>query len=264
MLIDAAKETLYKFDSYIQTHQPKSVLCAPIIYQRKSIGIVYLENNLVAGAFTREGLKILEMLTAQAAIAIANARFYAGEQDKSRQLAESLENLQKYQVELAQKEEEYRTIFESVADGLALVDMETGKFVAVNPVFCEMYGYSVEELLNLHPSTLLHPKYLHLFDEFIATVTSRQEFYCQTVMRRKDGTEFDIEVRAKFFEYRGKPHALSISRDISQRKAAEKALQTSETQLREKAENLEAILIELQQTQAQLVQTEKISQLVRL
>ena len=264
VLIDAAKETLYKFDSYIQTHQPKSVLCAPIIYQGKSIGIVYLENNLVAGAFTREGLKILEMLTAQAAIAIANARFYAGEQDKSRQLAESLENLQKSQVELAQKEEEYRTIFESVADGLTLVDLETGKFVAVNPVVCEMYGYSAEQFLRLNPVTLLHPKYLHLFNEFIATVNSGQEFYCQTVVRRKDGTEFDIEVRAKFFEYRGKPHALSIIRDISERKAAEQALQISETQLREKAENLEAILIELQQTQAQLVQTEKISQLGQL
>jgi len=261
VLSDATKETLYQFDTYIQNYQPKSVLCAPIVYQGKSIGIVYLENNLVAGAFTREGLILLEMLTAQAAIAIANARFYAGEQDKSRQLAESLENLQKSQVELAQKEEEYRSIFESVADGLTLVDLETGKMVAANPIVCEVYGYCLEEFLSLSPLDLLHPNYVHLFDEFIATVSSRQEFYCQTVVLRKDGTQFDIELKAKFFEYRGKPHALSISRDISQRKVAEQALQTSESQLREKAENLEVILIELQQTQAQLVQTEKISQL---
>ena len=57
---------------------------------------------------------------------------------------------------------------------------------------------------------------------------------------------------------------MSICRDISQRKAWEQTLQISESQLREKAENLEAILIELQQTQAQLVQTEKISQLGQL
>ncbi len=264
VLSDVTQETLYQFDTYIQNYQPKSVMCAPIVYQGKSIGIVYLENKLVTGAFTREGLTLLEMLTAQAAIAIANARFYAGEQDKSRQLAESLENLQKSQVELAQKEEEYRSIFESVADGLTLVDLETGKFVAVNPVVCEMYGYSAEEMLSLNPSTLLSPKHLYIFDEFMATINSRQEFYCEAVVRRKDGTQFDIELRAKFFEYRGKPHALSSGRDISQRKAAEQALQTSESQLREKAENLEAILIELQQTQAQLVQTEKISQLGQL
>jgi signal transduction histidine kinase len=127
-----------------------------------------------------------------------------------------------------------------------------------------MYGYSMEEFLRLSPLDLLHPKCLHLFDEFMTTVSLHQEFYCESVVLRKDGTEFDIEVRAKFFEYRGKPHALSIIRDISQRKVAEQALQTSEAQLREKAENLEAILIELQQTQAQLVQTEKISQLGQL
>jgi len=264
VLSDATKETIYQFDSYLQNYQPKSVLCAPIIYQGKSSGIVYLENNLVPGAFTREGLKILEMLTAQAALAMASAHSYAGEQDKSRQLAESLENLQKSQFELAQKEEEYRSIFESVADGLSLVDLETGKIVAANPVVCEMYGYCLEEFLSLNPLTLMHPNYLHLLDEFIATVSSRHEFYCEPVVLRKNGTQFDLEVRAKFFEYKGKPHALSITRDISQRKAAEQALQTSEAQLREKAENLEAILIELQQTQAQLVQTEKISQLGQL
>ncbi|MEG4861866.1 MULTISPECIES: protein kinase domain-containing protein [unclassified Microcoleus] len=264
VLIDAAKETLYHFDTYIQHYQPKSVLCAPIVYQGKSIGIVYLENNFVPGAFTQEGLKLLEMLTAQAAIAIANARLYASEQNQSRQLAESLENLQQSQVELAQKEEEYRSIFESVADGLTLVDLETGKFAAVNPIACEMYGYSGEEFLSLSPLDVQHPNYVHLFDEFIATIISRQEFYCQTVVLRKDGTEFDLEIRAKFFEYKGKPHALSIGRDISHRKQAEQALQTSETQLREKAENLENILMELQKTQAQLVQTEKISQLGQL
>ena len=55
-----------------------------------------------------------------------------------------------------------------------------------------------------------------------------------------------------------------INRDISDRKRTEKALQTSEAQLRQKAEDLEAILVQLQQTQAQLVQTEKISQLGQL
>ena len=193
---DATQETLYQFDTYIQYHQPKSVLCAPMVYQGKSMGIVYLENNLVAGAFTREGLTLLEILVAQAAIAIANARSYASEQDKSRQLAESLENLQQSQVELTQKEEEYRTIFESVADGLILVDLETAKIVAANPVACEMYGYCLEEFLSLSISSVLHPNYLHLFDEFMTTISSHQEFYCQAVVRRKDGTEFDLEVRA--------------------------------------------------------------------
>jgi len=264
VLSDASQEIMYQSDIYIQNYQPKSILCAPILYQSKLIGIVYLENNLAIGAFTRDRLELLQLLTAQAAIAIENARLYAREQHKSRQLTESLETLQQFQVELVQKEQQYRSIFETVADGLSLMELETGKVIATNPALCQIFGYSQEEFLHLSPADYTVPEYLHLFAEFQQTVSKRQEFTCQTVIKRKDGTLCDIEVKSNFFEYDGQPHALVINRDISDRKRAETALQTSESQLRQKAEDLEAILVQLQQTQAQLVQTEKISQLGQL
>ncbi|PSB52347.1 hypothetical protein C7B67_07305 [filamentous cyanobacterium Phorm 6] len=264
VLSDASQETMYQSDTYIQNCQPKSILCAPILYQSKLIGIVYLENNLASGAFTRDRLELLQLLTAQAAIAIENARIYAREQHKSRQLAESLENLQQFQVELVQKEQQYRSIFETVADGLSLIDLDSGKVIATNPALCQIFGYSQEEFVHLTPPDYVLPQYLHLFAEFQQTVSKRQEFTCQAVIKRKDGTLCDLEIKANFFEYGGQAHALVINRDISDRKRAETALQTSETQLRQKAEDLEAILIQLQQTQAQLVQTEKISQLGQL
>ena len=264
VLSDAAKETIYQADTYIQSCQPKSILCAPILYQSKLIGIVYLENNLAVGAFTRDRLELLQMLTAQAAIALENARIYAREQHKSRQLAESLESLQQFQVDLAQKEEQYRSIFETVADGLSLIELDSGKVIAANPALSQIFGYSQEEFVDLSPPDYILPDYLHLFAEFQQTVTRRQEFNCQAVIRRKDGTLCDVEIKSNFFEYDGKPHALVVNRDISDRKRAEKAVQTSEAKLRQKAEDLEVILIKLQQTQAQLVQTEKISQLGQL
>lgn len=264
VLSDAAQEIIYQADTYIQSCQPKSILCAPILYQSKLIGVVYLENNLAVGAFTRDRLELLQMLTTQAAIALENARLYTREQHKSRQLAQSLESLQQFQVELVQKEQQYRSIFETVADGLSLVELDSGKIVATNPALCQIFGYSQEEFLHLTPADYLLPDYLHLFAEFQQTISSRQEFTCQAVIQRKDGTLCDLEVRANSFEYEGKLHALVINRDISDRKRGEKALQTSEAQLRQKAEDLEAILLQLQQTQSQLVQTEKISQLGQL
>ncbi|MBE9122084.1 AAA family ATPase [Tychonema sp. LEGE 07199] len=264
VLSDASQETIYQADSYIQNCQPKSILCAPILYQTQLIGIVYLENNLATGAFTRDRLELLQLLTAQAAIAIENARIYAQEQHKSRQLAESLESLQQSQVELIQKEQEYRSIFETVADGLSLIDLQTGKVVAANPALSQIFGYSQEEFLELNPPDYIMPEYLHLFAQFQQTVSRREQFTCQAVIQRKDGTLCDIEIKSNFFEYGGKPHALVINRDISDRKRAEKALQTSEDQLKQKAEDLEATLVQLQQAQAQLIQTEKISQLGQL
>ena len=64
-------------DSYLEQYQPKSVLCTPIIKRGKLIGILYLENQLTAGAFTRDRIQTLEVLMAQAAISIKNAKLYA-------------------------------------------------------------------------------------------------------------------------------------------------------------------------------------------
>lgn len=104
VLDDAVQEAVFASDTYLQHYQPKSVLCAPIFYQGEFIGIIYLENNLTTGAFTAERLELLKLLTAQAAIAIENARLYARAQEKSQQLQASLEQLQHTQAQLVQTE----------------------------------------------------------------------------------------------------------------------------------------------------------------
>ncbi|MGP1386202.1 MAG: AAA family ATPase [Thainema sp.] len=76
LLHDATQDEQFAHDPYIQTRQPKSVLCLPLIYQGKLISVAYLENNLAVGAFTAERLEVLKILSAQAAISIENARLY--------------------------------------------------------------------------------------------------------------------------------------------------------------------------------------------
>ncbi|MGB3206650.1 MAG: GAF domain-containing protein, partial [Crinalium sp.] len=69
-------------DPYILGHQIKSVLCTPILNQGKLIGILYLENNLVSGAFTPKRLELLKLLSSQAAISLRNALLYASLEQK--------------------------------------------------------------------------------------------------------------------------------------------------------------------------------------
>ena len=76
VLEDAAKDGKFQ-DSYIKTNKPKSILCIPLLNQGKLIGIVYLENNLTAGAFTKDRIEVLNILSSQAAISIENARLYS-------------------------------------------------------------------------------------------------------------------------------------------------------------------------------------------
>ena len=158
---------------------------------------------------------------------------------------------------LQQKEEQYRSIFETVNDGLSIFDLETGKPIAINPTWCQMYGYSSEEFLNLSPSDYIHQDYLHLFDNFITSVKAGKEFYCQAVCIHKSGQLFEVEVKATSYIHNGKSHALSIARNISKRKQAEK-------DLKQRTQELERTLEKLKSTQSQLIETEKISQLGQL
>ncbi|MCC3454140.1 AAA family ATPase [Microcoleus sp. PH2017_08_TRC_O_A] len=93
VLSDATKEGIFISEPYVVKNQPKSVLCAPIINQGKLLGILYLENNLTAGAFTIERLEVLKVLSSQAAISIENALLYRTLEDKVKertaQLAEA-------------------------------------------------------------------------------------------------------------------------------------------------------------------------------
>ncbi|MUG98325.1 AAA family ATPase [Scytonema sp. UIC 10036] len=76
VLNDATNENVFNLDNYILKQKPKSILCMPIVYQGKLIGILYLENNLTTGAFTPQRLQVLQLLSSQAAISIENARLY--------------------------------------------------------------------------------------------------------------------------------------------------------------------------------------------
>lgn len=82
------KETLYKDDEYVRTHQVKSVLCLSLLHQQKLVGVIYLENNLTSDAFTPDRAQVLTLLSSQMAISLDNARFVR-ELEQARQAAEA-------------------------------------------------------------------------------------------------------------------------------------------------------------------------------
>ncbi|MFM9264209.1 ATP-binding sensor histidine kinase [Tychonema sp. BBK16] len=96
-IISTADSTAFASDFYLIQQHPQSFLCTPIINQGKSIGILYLENSVTAGAFTADRIELLKLLCSQAAISLENARLY----QKSQQ---ALENLQEAQLQLIQSE----------------------------------------------------------------------------------------------------------------------------------------------------------------
>ena len=107
----ASTQTTLAADPYIIEQQPKSVLCTPILHQGKVMGILYLENNLTTGAFTRDRVAILNILCSQAAISLENARLYQQSQqlyqqsqEYAQKLEQSIDDLKQMQLQLVQGE----------------------------------------------------------------------------------------------------------------------------------------------------------------
>ncbi|AFY35037.1 ATP-binding sensor histidine kinase [Calothrix sp. PCC 7507] len=97
LVIDDTEAQAYlATDIYIKHKKPKSLLCIPMINQKKLLGILYLENNLATRAFTRDRLEVLKLLITQAAISLENAMLY-------RNLAQANDRLEDYNHTLEEK-----------------------------------------------------------------------------------------------------------------------------------------------------------------
>lgn len=114
LLDDASTQEPFRGEPYIARHQVRSVLCVPILHRKQLLGLVYLENNLIAGAFSANRLKAAGMLLAQAAISIENAGLYRklGESNRTleHRVQERTEQLHSKNAELQRALESLKTM----------------------------------------------------------------------------------------------------------------------------------------------------------
>jgi predicted ATPase/signal transduction histidine kinase len=77
----------FSSDPYFARRPMRSALCLPILRQADLVGLLYLENDHVAGVFTPDRLSALSLLASQAAISVQNARLVLEERDARRRSA---------------------------------------------------------------------------------------------------------------------------------------------------------------------------------
>ncbi len=187
VLDDAAVQGDFVLDAYIARNAIKSVICAPLINQGKLSGIVYLENNLATHVFTAERLELLNLLSAQMALSLDNARLYqkAQEEIAERKLAETA--LQRSEVVL-------RATIESISDALLIIT-KSGRILHLNSRFAELWSIP-EELKAATDARLLlehilpkivNPEEFHLRIHETHNALSRSEDF----LHSKDGRIFE-------------------------------------------------------------------------
>ena len=155
VLIDLSAEPTLANDPYIINQQPKSILCNPILHQGKLIGILYLENNLTTGAFTRDRVAILNILCSQAAISLQNARLYQQSQEYAQKLELYLHDLKQMQLQLVQGEK--MSALGNLVAGVAHEINNPVGFIAGNLQPAQEYLQDLFELIDVYQDSFPKP-----------------------------------------------------------------------------------------------------------
>jgi len=130
---------------------------------------------------------------------------------------------------LAQEAIRRRILVEQSRDGIVVLDQD-GKVYEANRRFAEMLGYSADEMRQLHVWDWDGQFPREQLKEMIRLVDAEGDHF-ETVHRRKDGTVFEVEISTNGAVLAGQKLIFCVCRDISPRKAAERALQESQERL---------------------------------
>ncbi|HSF46910.1 MAG TPA: GAF domain-containing protein, partial [Burkholderiales bacterium] len=112
VIADAALDERFAQDDYVARTQSKSILCLPIVHQGELSAILYLENNLIQGAFTRERIEVMEILSGQAAISFEKVRLFDRMKQEIAQRQHAEQDLKRALAERKRSEEMLRSIAE--------------------------------------------------------------------------------------------------------------------------------------------------------
>jgi PAS domain S-box-containing protein len=132
-------------------------------------------------------------------------------------------------------EKRWRAAFEDSSIGIAVCDLD-GRFLAANPAYQAMVGYSEEELQGLSFLSLTYEQDRDVTDQLVRELLQhrQQHYQVEKRYRRKNGSLLWVRVNASLVSGGESMPAFlfAVVEDITQRKRAEDALRGSEKQMR--------------------------------
>jgi diguanylate cyclase (GGDEF)-like protein/PAS domain S-box-containing protein len=133
-----------------------------------------------------------------------------------------LGDLEQRQEGLRESEERYRTAFQTSPDAVNITRLADGRYLEVNDGFSHLFGWSREAVIGKTSRDI--GIWCHWEDRYPLMQLMQKEGHCEnfeTTFATKDGKVITVLVSANRITLRGEPCMLSVTRDISERKAAE-------------------------------------------
>ncbi len=140
---------------------------------------------------------------------------------------------------LRESEEKFRTIFDNTTDGILLADMENKKFLDGNKMFCQMLGYSLEEIKNIGVMDI-HPEedLPYVIEQFEKQSQKEITLAIDIPVKKKDGSVFYADINSAPITLAGKTYLIGVFRDTTERKKVEEKLLDYQRQLKALASQL--------------------------
>ena len=146
-------------------------------------------------------------------------------------------SLKQNMLSIQESEKRYRTLFESAADAIFIVETEgekAGDIVDANQAAAGMHGYTLDEMLTLNLIKDLDvPEESAKAPDRVERIMNGEWVKAEIEHRKKDGATFTVEISAGLLEYMGHKYILAIDRDISQRKKMERMVMQSKLEWEE-------------------------------
>jgi PAS domain S-box-containing protein len=192
-----------------------ATMLAPIRKGEQVIGILFIQNH-APGAYIERDLEMLQTLADQCSGALERVR--AREQ-------------------LIESEQRFRDLFDNSPDAIFVENFD-GTILDVNFAACVLHGLTREQLVGKNAiNDLVPPQRRDDARRDFQNLAAGKLSWVEGESLTSDGRNIPVEVRAGRVEYGGKPALLLHVRDITERRATETALQSSEALFRSVWEN---------------------------
>jgi PAS domain S-box-containing protein len=216
---DVSKEPRFLFDKLVP--DTRSELVLPISYEGRVLGVLDLQSEEL-NAFAPDDLSVMTTLCGQLGAAIENARLYEA---------------------LKTSESRYRLLLQNANDAVyvhAVTPDVPDRILDVNDKACEMLGYTREEFLAMDIPQIDVPEQAERLPVILKRLFAESRVLFETEHVAKDGRRIPVEVSVRLFDLHGVPTALSVTRDITERRKMEEERLELEARLRQ-TQRLESI-----------------------
>ncbi len=186
-----------------------SVMCAPLIHQNASVGVITVINGADMQHHTQDDMDLLTAVANQMANTITN--FKAADR-------------------LRQSEQQFRTLIHNAPEAIIILDADRNRFIEANPVASALLGYSIDDLLTMSPKDMLVDRQGVILDhaEIVFAALKSGNSVFEVELRRANGEIFLAELRTLVLPDEERKLIRGSVVDITERKRQELAMLQSQ------------------------------------